>query len=120
MSSSSAEDRRRSERTPIRLDVLWSTDALATDDEPSEAVVTDLSHGGARLLCSRYLPEFTRVSLTFQTGDRTFTCQGLVVWCARTPQDKPPSFVAGINFQSVDNALRDRLTRLIEQYRIPI
>ena len=116
MNSPKIEERRDSPRTMVRLDVLWSTDALAADEGPSEAVVTDLSHGGARLMCSRYLPEFTRVSLTFQSGDRSFTCQGLAVWCSRTPNESPASFTAGIEFQSVDNSLRDRLTQLISDY----
>jgi len=113
MDSHNIEERRDSPRTKVRLDVLWSTDALSADDGPSEAVVTDLSHSGARLMCSRYLPEFTRVSLTFQSGERSFTCQGLAVWCSRTPNESPVSFTAGIEFQSVDNSLRDRLTQLI-------
>ena len=115
MDSARIEERRDSPRTMVRLDVLWSTDALAVDEEPSEAVVADLSHSGARLMCSRYLPEFTRVSLTFQSGDRSFTCQGLTVWCSRTPNESPASFTAGIEFQSVDNSLCDRLTDLIDR-----
>ena len=114
MNSPNIEEKRDSPRTKIRLDVLWSTDALATDDIPSEAVVTDLSHSGLRLMCSRYLPEFTRVSLTFQSGDHSFTCQGLAVWCSRNPNESPASFTAGIEFQGVDDSLRDRLTRLID------
>jgi len=113
MDSPNIEERRNRPRTKIRLDVLWSTDALAADDGPFEAVVTDLSHSGARLMCSRYLPEFTRVSLTFQSGEHSFTCQGLAVWCSRTPNESPASFTAGIELQGVDDSLRDQLTRLI-------
>jgi len=113
MDSPNIKERRDSPRTTVRLDVLWSTDTLATHEGPSEAVVTDLSHTGVRLMCSRYLPKFTRVSLTFQSGDHSFTCQGLAVWCSRTPNESPASFTAGIELQSVDDSLRDRLTRLM-------
>jgi len=114
MNAPNDEDRRRDPRTQVRLDVLWSTDDLVANGGASDAVVTDLSHGGARLMCARYLPEFTRVSLTFRSGERSFTCQGLVAWCSRKPPQSPASFIAGIEFQGVDKTLRDRLSKLID------
>lgn len=115
MNSSTPKERRTNPRATVRLDVLWSTDALAVGDGPAEAVVTDLSHGGARLLCSRYLPEFSRVSLTFQTGERSFTCQGLVAWCANMGERSPNSFIAGIELQGADASLWARLDRIIDK-----
>ncbi len=117
MSLHEADDRRNTPRVDVRLDVLWSTDDLVADDGPLEAVVTELSHGGARLMCGRYLPEFTRVTLTFQSGEHSFTCQGLTVWCSRIPHESPASFVAGIQFQGIDDTLRDRLDRLTADFQ---
>ena len=114
MNADSVDERRQGIRTNVRLDVLWSTEKLTENDGPAEAVVTDLSRHGARLMCSRFLPEFTRVSLTFQDGEHTFTCQGNIAWCSRLPDRSPPSYAAGIEFHGVDNILRDRLTALVK------
>ncbi|MCD6287616.1 MAG: PilZ domain-containing protein [Candidatus Hydrogenedentes bacterium] len=114
-SLSHREEHRTDTRTAVRLDVLWSTDVLTGNDGPVEAVVTDLSNSGARLLCSRYLPEFTRISLTFSTGEHSFTCQGSVVWCATLGEHAPGSYAAGIEFQGIDSALRTRLNNLLSR-----
>lgn len=100
--------RRGSERYSISLAVVGG-EAVT----PIEAQVTNLSVDGARLVVPEPLGEGTRLRLTISADDHggeSMTVDAQVVWA----QPGDGETVLGASFDTVDQALRDRLARITQ------
>lgn len=76
----------------------------------SDVRVVDVSPTGALLECSRFLEKNSLLTLQFSIGEAPLTVHARVVHCGKL---EPDLYRAGVRFEALPTALRERLRELI-------
>jgi len=87
-----------------------------TESGRFETKLTDLSELGIRMQGRRNIKKGTLISIDFYIKDDKIRvlCQGQVAWC-RTNEENDQLFDTGVEFTTISNETRKRLTRFIQK-----
>jgi Tfp pilus assembly protein PilZ len=101
-------------RKQPRVSVSWKA-SVESAVGTAKVQVKDVSHGGAFVVCNRPLPLNSRLVITlFPADQEPLDLNAEVVWSnVNVPADKVINRGMGIRFIENDEAVRNRLNRLI-------